>query len=107
MIYQTTDNNHLEMPIQAPSPAVPRQRRQQPNDEASSTAATSRFSKTRPIGKFSKNPTRRSFIQRYLCELSIFLLTFTGSVLYTYLNLEAEHADLQQHLPERKRFRTW
>jgi len=66
------------MPIQAPSPAVPRQRRQQPNDEASSAAATSRFSKTRPNGNFSKNPTRRSFIQRYLCEIVHFSADFHG-----------------------------
>jgi hypothetical protein len=40
-------------------------------------------------------------------EFFIFSITLSGSLLYMYLNMEAEHQDLEAHLPQRQRFRLW
>jgi hypothetical protein len=96
--------------IRAPTPAL----RKRPNQESPTTLVpdpTRRFSNTRPIKPFhtsSHRPVqRRSFLQRYLMEVFIFTCTLSGSLLYMYLNLEAEHQDLEARLPARQKFRTW
>ena len=89
--------------IKKPRPAVLRQRAKPSEEEENSL----QFPSSRPSGQFHSPVRRRSFFQRYLCEIVIFLLTLTGSSTYMYLNMEVERENLDAQLPERMRFRTW